>query len=129
MLTLERERWIQKEDDYSKKENNVKQRDLAWGIEIADEDIAGGVFRPEMTASQLAMSAEDDGQRVNVIDRQMMMERNFGGEMTDLTPNGGLPIWKLDALVTWLGPLVDVTRWKLFVAFDYFSVAKLFGRE
>ena len=46
------------------------------------------------------MSAEDDGQRVNVIDRQMMMERNFGGEMTGLTPNGGLPIWKLDALVT-----------------------------
>ena len=65
-----------------------------------------------MTASQLAMSAEDDGQRVNVIDRQMMMERNFGGEMTDLTPNGGLPIWKLDALVTWLGPLVDVTWWR-----------------
>ena len=65
-----------------------------------ESSFAGGVFRPKMTASQLAMSAEDDGQRVNVIDRQMMMERDFGGEMTDLTPNGGLPIWKLDALVT-----------------------------
>ena len=65
-----------------------------------ESSFAGGVFRPDMTSSQLAMSAEDDGQRDNVIDCQMMMERNFGGEMTDLTPNGGLPIWKLDALVT-----------------------------
>ena len=65
-----------------------------------ESSFAGGVFRPEMTASQLAKSAEDDGQRVNVIDRQMMTERNFGGEMTGLAPNGGLPIWKLDPLVT-----------------------------
>ena len=106
-MKIGRGQWLQ-----ARERCQLSERDLTWGKGIGDEEIAGGVFRPEMTTSQLAMSAEDDGHRVNVIDRQMMMERNFGGEMTDLTPNGGLPIWKLDALVTWLGPLVDVTWWR-----------------
>ena len=63
-----------------------------------ESSFAGGVFRPEMTASQLAKSAEDDGQRVNVNDRQTMRSETSSSMGND-RPDGS-PIWKLDALVT-----------------------------